>query len=78
VKTKQRLLVSVVLSAVLLAPLRSPAADAALTPAQIQQRTVERRAVEAAIWGIPAVNTELMFQALKRDAKGDVNQTVVR
>ena len=33
-------------------------------------RTIERRAVEAAIWGMPAVNTELMLQeAMKIGAK---------
>ena len=34
------------------------------------------RAVEAALWGMPAVNSEIQFQALIRDAKGDVNQIV--
>ena len=43
---------------------------------ELKRRTIERRAVEAAIWGIPAVNTDLMFQALTRDAKGAVNQIV--
>ena len=34
-----------------------------------------RRAVEAVIWGMPAVNAELMFQAVK-DANADFNQVV--
>jgi hypothetical protein len=46
------------------------------TPDQLAERAIHRRAVEAAIWGIPAVNTDLMLQALKRDAKGDINQIV--
>ena len=33
---------------------------------------IERRAVEAVIWGMPAVNAELMFQAMK-NAKADFN-----
>jgi hypothetical protein len=32
-------------------------------------RTIERRAVEAVIWGMPAVNFDLMYQAMVRDAK---------
>jgi hypothetical protein len=41
----------------------------------LARRTVERRAVEAVIWGIPAVNYESMVRALAR-AKGDFNQIV--
>ena len=33
-----------------------------LTPAQLAERTLHRRAVEAVIWGMPAVNYDLMFQ----------------
>ncbi len=40
------------------------------------RRTVERRAVEAVIWGMPAVNYDLMLQAMIRDAKGAPNQIV--
>jgi hypothetical protein len=36
---------------------------------------LHRRAIEAVIWGMPAVNAELMFQAM-RDAKADFNQVV--
>jgi len=42
---------------------------------QLNERTVHRRAVEAVIWAMPAVNMELLFQAMK-DAKADVNQVV--
>ena len=35
---------------------------------ELNKRTIERRAVEAVIWGMPAVNAELMFQAM-REAK---------
>ena len=41
----------------------------------LNRRTIERRAVEAVIWGMPAVNAELMFQAM-RDAKADFNQVI--
>jgi hypothetical protein len=39
-------------------------------------RAVQRRAVEAVIWGMPAVNTDLMYQAMVRETKGDWNQIV--
>src|ERR1700733_3394439 len=41
----------------------------------LARRTLERRAVEAVIWGMPAVNTELMVQAM-RDLGGKPNQIV--
>ena len=36
---------------------------------ELTRRAIERRAVEAMIWGMPAVNFDLMLQALIRDAK---------
>ena len=42
---------------------------------QIAQRTIERNAVEAVIWGLPAVSYERMYQAL-RTANGGPNQVV--
>ena len=44
-------------------------------PLQLADRMVHRRAVEAAIWGMPAVNFDLMNQAMLR-AKGAPNQIV--
>lgn len=36
---------------------------------RLQQRMIERRAVEAVIWGMPAVNYDLMLQEIiKQDA----------
>jgi hypothetical protein len=49
--------------------------ELSFTSAQLAERTLNRRAVEAIIWGMPAVNAELMFQAMK-DAKADFNQVV--
>src|SRR6478609_6981100 len=46
------------------------------TPPQLQERTLHRRAIEATIWGMPAVNYDAMYQALLRDAKGASNQIV--
>src|SRR5580700_2846040 len=36
---------------------------------ELARRTVRRRAVEAVIWGMPAVNYDLMYQAMVRDAR---------
>ncbi len=49
--------------------------DSSITPAQLAERAMHRRAVEAVIWGMPAVNAELMFQAMVQP-KGDFNQVV--
>jgi hypothetical protein len=42
----------------------------------LSRRTIERRAVEAVIWGMPAVNVDLMLQAMIGSAKGKPNQIV--
>ena len=57
---------------------RPAQAGAAASPpglARAGERAVYRRAVEAAIWGMPAVNFELMAQAM-RDAGAASNQIV--
>ena len=50
--------------------------SAQLTPEQLSRNAVHRRAVEAVIWGMPAVNTDLMYQAMAREVKGNWNQIV--
>jgi hypothetical protein len=42
----------------------------------LDRRTIERRAVEAVIWGMPAVNYDLMYQAAVRGANGGFNQVI--
>lgn len=42
----------------------------------LARRTIERRAVEAVIWGMPAVNLDLMLQAMIHGARGQPNQIV--
>ena len=37
---------------------------------------IERRAVEAVIWGMPAVNVDLMRQEMLTKTAGKVNQIV--
>jgi hypothetical protein len=47
-----------------------------LSPGDIARHTIERRAIEAVIWGMPAVNLDLMLQAMIGSAKGKSNQIV--
>lgn len=50
----------------------------ALTSSELATRTLHRRAIEAVIWGTPAVNFDLMYQAMVRDAKsGDDSNKIV-
>jgi hypothetical protein len=49
---------------------------APLSVGVLAQHTVERRAVEAVIWGMPAVNFDLMYQAMVDRACGAFNQIV--
>ena len=44
--------------------------------AEIAQRAVERRAVEAVIWGMPAVNYDLMLQEMLDATDGEPNQVI--
>lgn len=48
----------------------APASAQGFSPQELEQRVIRRRAIEAVIWGMPAVNYDLMFQAaLKAGAK---------
>jgi hypothetical protein len=49
---------------------------ATFSSAELVDRAIHRRAVEAVIWGMPAVNTDLMYQTMAREVKGDWNQIV--
>src|SRR5262245_10325651 len=42
----------------------------------LASRQIHRRAVEAVIWGMPAVNTDLMLQEMLTKTNGKVNQVV--
>src|SRR5262245_28728671 len=53
----------------------SPSQAQEFTPEQLAARTVERRAVEAVIWGMAAVNTELMKQEMLK-AGGKVGEII--
>jgi hypothetical protein len=51
-------------------------ATAQTSATDLNRRTVERRAVEAVIWGMPAVNYDLMLQEMLSKTSGKVNQIV--
>src|SRR6516225_9797939 len=44
--------------------------------ADLQQRMLYRRAVDAVVWGMPAVNYRLMYEEMVGKAGGDFNQIV--
>jgi hypothetical protein len=53
------------------------AADAqGLSANELSSRTIERRAIEAVIWGMPAVNTDLMLQEMLTKTQAKVGQVV--
>jgi hypothetical protein len=47
-----------------------------LTPSDLIERTLHRRAVEAVVWGMPAVNYDLMLQEMLTKTGGKVNQVI--
>ena len=64
---------STVLETIMLDSSTSPLA---WTPQELKDRAVSRRGFEAVIWGMPAVNFDLMFQAMVRETGGGPNQIV--
>jgi hypothetical protein len=47
-----------------------------LSADELHRRAIQRRAVEAAIWGMPAVNYDLMLQEMLTKKPGKVNQVI--
>ncbi len=45
-----------------------------MTTQNLNERAIHRRAIEAAIWGMPAVNYNLMYQEMVRKVNGGFNQ----
>src|SRR6516165_12372886 len=56
-------------------PAATPAKSQTVSSEELARRAIDRRAVEAAIWGMPAVNYDLMYQALVK-LNGAQNQIV--
>ena len=50
--------------------------DAAEPEGSLAERTLQRRATEAVIWGMPAVNYDLMRQEMLTKTAGKVNQVI--
>jgi hypothetical protein len=48
----------------------------AISLEELARRTIERRAIETVIWGMPAVNYDLMLQQMLTKTDGKVNQVV--
>lgn len=53
-----------------------PGAAQDISSRDMEQRNVHRRAVEAVIWGMPAVNTDLMREEMLTKTPGKVNQVI--
>ncbi|WP_457089744.1 DUF1254 domain-containing protein [Microvirga sp. P5_D2] len=62
--------------AMLASPWRAPAHAQPLSTEDLGRRIIERRAVEAVIWGMPAVNYDLMLQEMLTKTPGRVNQVI--
>ena len=45
-----------------------------LTADNLARHMIERRAIEAVVWGMPAVNYQLMYQEMVRKTNGTFNQ----
>jgi hypothetical protein len=43
---------------------------------ELARRTMERRTIEAIVWGMPAVNYDLMLQEMLTKTSGKVNQVI--
>ena len=50
--------------------------DSAFLRAQLIERTVQRRAIEAINWGLSAVHYDLMLQEMLNETEGEVNQII--
>ena len=72
----ERAMNKIALSAVVLiwATLSSQAQN--VSPDELARRATERRAVDAVIWGMPAVNYDLMLQEMLTKTPGKVNQVI--
>src|SRR5271168_4764420 len=69
--------IQILIAATLACALASMAAHAQnFSSEELNRRMVERRAVDAVIWGVPAVNLDMMRQAYFRDAKAEYNDII--
>jgi hypothetical protein len=66
----------IALAAFALAYARTSGQAQNLSADDLARRNIERRGVEAMIWGMPAVNTDLMLQEMLSKTKAKVNEIV--
>lgn len=66
----------VVLAALALALVAHAASAQTPSADDLARRSIERRAVEAMIWGMPAVNYDLMLQEMLNKTGAKVNEIV--
>lgn len=57
-------------------PQTATTTESAFNSTDLTERALHRRAVEAVIWGMPAVNYQLMYEEMVRKVKGGFNQIV--
>ena len=73
-------LLSLAVVSILAAPSAPQAAngqtEASFTADQLADKVLYRRAIEAAIWGMPAVNYDLMLQEMLTKTPGKVNEVI--
>jgi hypothetical protein len=69
-------LISIVCMAFSLSAGTTQAQSATYTPQQLQERVIERRAIEAVIWGMPVVNYDLMLQEMLTKTPGKIGQVI--
>jgi hypothetical protein len=50
--------------------------EATRTQDELSRQVIRQRAFEAAVWGMPAVNYQLMYEEMVRKVKGDFNQVL--
>ena len=66
----------IVLAALAFVAVTTTASAQAPPAGDLNTRHIQRRAVEAAIWGMPAVNYDLMLQEMLTKTPGKVNQVI--
>src|SRR6201990_1248413 len=65
-----------IVAALTLFCLAVPASAQSSSADELNRRMIERRAVEAVIWGMPAVNYDLMLQEMLTKTPGKVGQVI--
>ncbi len=63
-RKKERIVVGIKLGSLVLPSAAASAFADIFSPEKLARRAIERRAVEAVTWGMPAVNTELMYDEM--------------